>query len=142
MNSTYYLLYLRYQDMTPRHQYVSRGVETRYLQLETVVDYYLYRIDAATGIRRDMKKYFVMFQRIIRGRRKLLQLAFRFVRERERTGICGLSRLYQALLVKSGGESTIWQAFLRGLDGGGTLKDPSLAFSTSSQNLARRDSVS
>ncbi len=100
----HYLLYLRYSGM--KQQYVSRGVEMKFLRLQTVSSFHIYRIDAETGIRRDMKKYFLMFQRIVRGRYRLVKRAFRFLRERELTGICGLSNLYNGLVV-SGGESTI-----------------------------------
>lgn len=92
--------------MTTTQHFVSRGVAMRYLNIEDVVDFHIYRVDVSTGIRRDMKKYFLMFQRIVRGRQRLLRKAFRLVRQRELTGICELSRLYDAL-VKSGGESTI-----------------------------------
>jgi hypothetical protein len=92
--------------MSPTQQYVSRGVEMRFLRLHSVLDFHIYRIDGVTGIRRDMKKYFLMFQRIVRGRFRLLKRAFRFLRERELTGICRLSKLYDAL-VSSGGESVI-----------------------------------
>jgi hypothetical protein len=102
----HYLLYLRYQVMRPHQHFVSRGVSARYLDLPTVADFHIYRVDAETGIRIDMKKWFLMFQRIVRGRRHLLRRAFRLVRERELTGVCELSRLY-AGLVNSGGESTI-----------------------------------
>jgi hypothetical protein len=100
----HYLLYLRYFEMN--QQYVSRGVEMRFLRLQSVASFHIYRIDAETGIRRDMKKYFVMFQRIVRGRYRLIKRAFRLLRERELTGVCGLSKLYRGLVV-SGGESTI-----------------------------------
>ncbi len=104
--TAHYLLYLRYTEMTSQQQYVSRGVEMRFLRLQAVSDFHIYRIDAETGIRRDMKKYFLMFQRIVRGRRRLLKLAFRLLRQRELTGVCELSKLYAGLVI-SGGESVI-----------------------------------
>ncbi len=92
--------------MTPHQHYVSRGVQMRYLNLENVADFHIYRVDAETGIRIDMKKWFLMFQRIVRARQRLLRRAFQFVRKRELTGVCELSRLYAGLVI-SGGESTI-----------------------------------
>lgn len=86
---------------TTRH-YISRGVDMEHLRLQDVLDFHIYRLDSKTGIRRDMKKYFLMFQRIWRGRRALLKRAFRLLRVRELTGVCRLSLLYESL-IQSGG---------------------------------------